>query len=139
MDKNYYVETIQKTATAKEQQIVDIALLSVWGIGCPNCAAHCYVEPIQKTATTEEQQIVDMALFSVWGMGCPNCAARVRNNLLSLNGVVNVEVVHTTGTAGVAFNPNLVKVEMLIDAVASAGNDGRHVYGARLLRREVLL
>jgi len=94
---------------------------------------NCYVEPIQKNATAEERQKIEKALFVVWGMGCPNCAARVRNSLLLLNGVVNAYVDHTAGVAGVIYNPELATVEMLISAVARAGNDGRHEYGARLL------
>ena len=98
---------------------------------------NCYVESIQKTITAEELRNVEMALLSVWGMGCPNCEARVRNSLLSLNGVVNAYVDHTSGIARVAFNPEMANIEMLISAVASAGNDGRHEYGARLLSTEV--
>ncbi len=79
-----------------------------------------------------------MALFTVWGMGCANCAARVRNSLLSLSGVVNVCIDHNAGVAGVVFNPDLATVKMLIDAVANAGRDGRHEYGARLLSWETL-
>ncbi|HLA96845.1 MAG TPA: heavy-metal-associated domain-containing protein [Anaerolineales bacterium] len=94
---------------------------------------NCYVEPIQKNATAEERQKIEKALFVVWGMGCPNCAARVRNSLLLLNGVVNAYVDHTAGVAGVIYNPELATVEMLISAIARAGNDGRHEYGARLL------
>ncbi len=99
---------------------------------------NCYVESVQKIATAEERQTVEMVLFSIWGMGCPNCAARVRNSLLSLNGVVSACVNHTAGIAGVVFNPELATVEMLISAVAYAGNDERHEYGAQLLRWEML-
>ena len=99
---------------------------------------NCYVEPVQKIVTDEERQKVEMALLTVWGMRCPNCAARVRNSLLSLSGVVNVCIDHTVGIAGVVFNPELATVKMLINAVANAGSDGRHEYGARLLSWEAL-
>lgn len=98
---------------------------------------NCYVEPIQKVATPEENRKVEVAFLAVWGMGCPNCAARVRNSLLTLNGVTNASVDHTDGIAEVVFNPELTTAEKLIGAVAHAGNDGRHEYGARLLSREV--
>lgn len=100
---------------------------------------NCHVEPIQKTITAEELQNVEIALLSVWGMGYPNCEARVRNSLLSLNGVVNAYVNHTVGIAGVAFNAEMANLEMLISAVARARNDGRHEYGAQLLSMEVSL
>ena len=99
---------------------------------------NCLVEPIQKTATDEERHKVEMTLLTVWGMACPNCAARVRNSLLPLNGVVNADVDHAAGMAGVAFNPELSSVEMLLSAVDREGNDGRHEYGARLISKELL-
>jgi len=95
---------------------------------------NCYVEPAQKIVTDEERQKVEMALLTVWGMGCPNCAARVRNSLLSLYGVIEAYVDHVFGMAQVVFNPELATVEALLLAVARAGNDGRHEYGAQLLR-----
>ena len=69
-------------------------------------------------------------MLGVRGMGCPNCAARVRNRLLGLKGVTEADVDHFTGTADVEFNPNLVTIATLFDAVAQAGNDGRHRYQA---------
>jgi copper chaperone CopZ len=91
---------------------------------------NCHVEPMQKIATVEEQQATALIMLGVQGMGCPNCAARVRNSLLRLKGVTEADVDHLTGTADVEFNPNLVAVPALLEAVAQAGNDGRHQYRA---------
>ncbi len=90
----------------------------------------CHVEPVQKIATAEEQQATTMVLLGIQGLGCPNCAARVRNSLLGLTGVIEADVDHITGTADVEFNPKLVTNAALFDAVARAGNDGRHRYQA---------
>jgi len=38
MDDNCHVEPIQKVTTADEQKNIELALLSVSGMGCPNCA-----------------------------------------------------------------------------------------------------
>ncbi len=92
---------------------------------------NCHVDPIQKTATSDEQQTVTTALLAVWGMGCPNCAARVRNSLIALTGVVEAYVDHTAGMAQVNFNPNLTNLPALVEAVARAGDDGRHEYRAQ--------
>jgi copper chaperone CopZ len=94
----------------------------------------CHVDPLQKTATPEERQHLSTTALAVWGMGCPNCAARVRNSLLSLNGVVEAYVDHTAGLAQVNFNPNLTNIPALVAAVARAGGDGRHEYRATLIR-----
>jgi len=94
----------------------------------------CHVEPLQKVATDDERSKTPWTLLAVYGMGCPNCAARVRNSLLSLYGVIEAYVDHVFGMAQVVFNPELATVEALLLAVARAGNDGRHEYGAQLLR-----
>ena len=95
---------------------------------------HCHVEAIQKVVAAAEQEHVETVRLAVWGMGCSNCASRVRNSLLSLNGVVYADVDHANGTARVAFNPELASIDALIRAVGHAGNDGRHEYGATLLQ-----
>jgi copper chaperone CopZ len=94
---------------------------------------HCHVEPIQKLTTTDEKTKVELALLAVSGMGCSNCANRVSNSLLSLYGVIDAYVDHTGGIAQVSFNPDLQKIDALINAVSGAGGDGRHKYEARLL------
>ena len=38
MDNHCHVEAIQKVTTTNEQKNVELALLSVSGMGCPNCA-----------------------------------------------------------------------------------------------------
>ena len=38
MDANCYVEPAQKTVAADENQNLAIINLTVWGMGCPNCA-----------------------------------------------------------------------------------------------------
>ncbi|MBI3362269.1 MAG: heavy-metal-associated domain-containing protein [Chloroflexi bacterium] len=96
---------------------------------------NCHVEPIQKVATAEEQQATTTTLLVVWGMGCPNCAARVRNSLISLDGVVEAHVDHMVGLAQVEYNPHLTAIPSLINAVARAGGDGRHEYRAALVNQ----
>jgi copper chaperone CopZ len=93
---------------------------------------NCHVEPITKKPGLDEIQNVQIALLSVWGMGCPNCANRVRNSLISLKGVIDARVDHNIGKAQIAFNPDFVTSDDLIAAIASAGGDGRHEYGAQL-------
>lgn len=95
---------------------------------------NCHVEPIQKAITPEEQSHVEMVRLGIWGMGCSNCANRVRNSLLSVNGVVYADVDHNSGVARVAYNPDLASADALLRAVARAGNDGRHEYGANILQ-----
>lgn len=95
--------------------------------------ATCHVEPLHKIVTNEEQQTTTLIMLGVQGMGCRNCATRVRNSLLALNGVIEAEVDHLTGTAAVEYNPQLVTVGSLCEAVACAGNDGRHQYRAASL------
>ncbi|OGO15904.1 MAG: hypothetical protein A2Z14_15025 [Chloroflexi bacterium RBG_16_48_8] len=93
----------------------------------------CHVEPISKDATDAELAQITYVILAVSGMGCPNCSARVRNSLLSLNGVVDAKVNHASGSAAVLYNPTMTRIENVIQAVAQAGNDGRHRYTAQPL------
>jgi copper chaperone CopZ len=97
---------------------------------------NCHVEPIVKQATPLEQaQLADGHLL-IRGMGCPNCAARVRNSLLSLEGVVDAIVDHNIGAGRVIYNPTLVTSHELEGAVRAAGGDGRHEYSGKLVPAE---
>jgi copper chaperone CopZ len=93
----------------------------------------CYVEPVAKPLDREALSSARAAYLAVSGMGCPNCAARVRNGLLSLEGVLLAEIQLEQGVAATAYDPQRVTVEDLIHAVSQSGNDGRHHYFARLL------
>lgn len=95
---------------------------------------NCHVEPIYKdTVNNEELRNADSALLAVWGMGCPNCATRVRNSLLSLEGVYGVEVYLNMAMAEVSYDSRKVTAQSLVEAVARAGNDGRHEYRAQVI------
>lgn len=91
---------------------------------------HCHVEPVKKEAGPEELTHLQRQQLFIWGMGCPNCVARVRNSLLSLKGVVEAHVDHVSGQGFVLFNPTIASVSTLLEAVARAGSDGRHIYRA---------
>jgi copper chaperone CopZ len=93
---------------------------------------NCHVEPIQKAVLDSVLKNADTALLAVSGMGCPNCAARVRNGLVSLEGVHHAEIYLDTGLTEVYFDGSKITPEMLICAVARAGNDGRHHYEAKV-------
>jgi copper chaperone CopZ len=93
----------------------------------------CYVEPIKKSVPEELLRKADLALLAIAGMGCQNCASRVQNSLLSLEGVYDVDIFLNMAMAEVTFNGQQVSTRMLVDAVAQAGNDGRHNYRAQLI------
>jgi copper chaperone CopZ len=95
---------------------------------------NCYVEPIYKDAVSRQQlEQADQATLAISGMGCPNCATRVRNSLLSLAGVYEVDVYLNMALAEVRYTKAKVLPGKLVDAVTRAGNDGRHEYRAQLL------
>lgn len=98
---------------------------------------NCYVKPVYKDlAPAEQLQKADKATLIVWGMGCPNCATRVRNSLLSLNGVLGVDVYLNMAVAEVSYDREQISPTVFAAAVASAGNDGRHEYRAQLIAME---
>ena len=94
----------------------------------------CYVEPINKTVSEDQLSKVDSsALLTIRGMGCENCATRVRNSLLSLDGVSAAVILLNMGMAEINYDSRKVSPQMLVDAVSRAGNDGRHEYRAELV------
>lgn len=93
----------------------------------------CHVEPVRKKVTSQEQANKISAILAVWGMGCPQCAMRIQNGLISINGVTDAYVDHLAGMAWVVFNPDMVMPDMLINAVAHAGDESQHEYAATLL------
>ena len=98
---------------------------------------NCYVEPIYKNAVSAQQlQQADRATLAIWGMGCQNCVTRVRNSLLATEGVYGVDVYQNMALAEVMYDSKRVLPKQLLEAVAQAGNDGRHKYRAQLLATE---
>ena len=97
-------------------------------------AENCYVEPIYKNSASADQlQKAEIATLAVRGMGCENCATRVRNSLLSLEGVYGVDVYLNMALAEGSCEANKISATELVNAVSGAGNDGRHHYVAELL------
>jgi copper chaperone CopZ len=94
---------------------------------------NCYVEPMNKNSTADQIRNGEYALLKVWGMGCENCVTRVRNSLLSLEGVYGVDVYLNMAMAEVSFDSKKVSAVALVNAVSRAGNDGRHEYRAELV------
>ena len=94
---------------------------------------HCHVPRYTKQIDESDLAHTYSAFLLVQGMGCPNCAMRVHNSLLKLDGVLSVEVDLERALVHVLFNPSRAVVPSLANAVAAAGNDGRHHYTAQLL------
>jgi copper chaperone CopZ len=94
---------------------------------------NCHIEPIQKTALDDVIRNADRILLSISGLGCPNCATRVRNGLLTLDGVHAAEILFNMRMAEVFYDEKKVSIERLVQAVAGAGNDGRHHYQAQVI------
>ncbi len=93
----------------------------------------CRVEPLQKSVRDEDFDEAHMATLAIWGMGCPNCAMRVRNSLLTLDGVVSADIDLERGLAFVDYVPTKTDLHALVLAVSGAGNDGRHNYRAAVI------
>jgi len=98
---------------------------------------NCYVVPIYKNAVSADHlRQADQATLAIWGMGCQNCVTRVRNSLLSLEGVYGVDVYLNMALAEVTYDREKLVPGELVNAIARAGNDGRHEYRAELIAAE---
>ena len=69
-------------------------------------------------------------------MGCENCVTRARNSLLALEGVHGADVFLNMALAEIRYDSKKVSPDVLVNAVTSAGNDGRHNYRAELISAE---
>jgi copper chaperone CopZ len=96
---------------------------------------NCSVEPVEQQVDPAALASAEVAYLAVWGMGCPRCAMRVRDGLLSLDGVLRAEVLLAGGLAVAAYDPARLVADDLVAAVAAVGNDGRHNSQARMLQR----
>ena len=94
---------------------------------------NCYVEPIYKTTSLDQFENAEVAILTVSGMGCESCVTRVRNSLLKLEGVYGVDVFLNMALAEVRYDSKKILADALVNAVTSAGKDGRHNYRAELI------
>lgn len=95
---------------------------------------NCHVEPLDKPVDLNALRKAQVTYFAVSGMGCQTCATRVRNGLLSVEGVLLAEINLDQGTATIAYDPRQTTTERMRQAVTDAGNDGRHHYAAKVIK-----
>lgn len=94
----------------------------------------CDPIPLDQKITSANQQAQWKTVYlGVWGLNCANCAARVHNALLGVDGVTFAVVDHRDGMAQVNYDPALVNLSRLLEAVQQAGGDGIHDYRAQVI------
>ena len=92
----------------------------------------CCVQPIEpKKASTG--RVTSVIRLVIAGIGCPNCATRVRNALVSVDGVAEAHVNLVPSVSRVLYDAERVTTEQLIAAVAGAGQGTHHEYCARTM------
>lgn len=93
------------------------------------CHGRCEVRPLRPNPLPPGTATASVRLL-IGGLGCENCAVRVRNALVSLDGVADALVCLTPPVASVTYDPARVDPEDLVAAVAKAGDGSRHEYSA---------
>lgn len=93
---------------------------------------HCQVEMLEKPYDSQSLDRSVAAYLAIGGMGCEHCANRVNNALLSLESVIAVKIYLAEGMAIVAYQPEQIQPEVLVEAVQKAGQDSNHHYTAEL-------
>ncbi|MBZ0291503.1 MAG: heavy-metal-associated domain-containing protein [Anaerolineae bacterium] len=71
--------------------------------------------------------------LSVWNMDCPECARFLHEGLSQMHGVVLLEVFYRQGVAVVTYDPGLIGVRDIVEAVALIGKNRCHYYGAEII------
>ncbi len=92
----------------------------------------CCVRPIEPKSAPHGLVTAGIRLV-IAGMGCPNCAMRVRNALLSVDGVAEAYVKLVPSVSRVLYDGERVTTEQLIAVVAAAGGGPHHEYCARTM------
>ncbi|MCL2276292.1 MAG: heavy-metal-associated domain-containing protein [Treponema sp.] len=64
---------------------------------------------------------MDKIILKIGGMGCAACSARIEKTLNALGGIETASVNLTAETASVSFNPRILKLQDIKNAVISAG------------------
>ena len=65
--------------------------------------------------------------FSIGGMHCASCAVRVKDALVSVEGVAEAVVNPSTESVYVTYNPQVVSVTQIKDAISKAGYEYRGI------------
>ncbi|HEX2981045.1 MAG TPA: cation transporter [Anaerolineaceae bacterium] len=94
---------------------------------------NCHVDPYQKEVRHEDLEKAEVVYLSVAGMGCPRCALRVQNGLNRLDGVYEAVVSLQLQTAEVYYDPQKVRLDDMVTAVSSAGDEQTHRYRAQVI------
>jgi copper chaperone CopZ len=97
-----------------------------------NMTHDCHVERVEPTTSHPERAVASARLL-VEGMGCPRCAIRVQNALVRLDGVAAAYISLYPPLGTVRYDPERLSVDDLLNAVATAGQDSKHIYLARAL------
>jgi copper chaperone CopZ len=92
----------------------------------------CDVRPIGPKALPAGTVTVPLRLL-VGGMGCEGCTTRVRNALVSLEGVESALVSLIPPMASIRYDPTRLSPEDLVAAVARSAAGNGHQYRAALL------
>lgn len=82
---------------------------------------NCHVEALEKPVDEAMLAKTTATYLAVRGMGCSRCALRVRNSLLSQDGVLQAVVFLKQGIAAAAYDPTRVSSHDLVMAVAVVG------------------
>lgn len=91
----------------------------------------CQVQQIEPKKAPRGRVNASIRLV-IAGMGCPNCARRVRNALVSEEGVGDATVKLIPPVSHVLYDADRVTKERLIAAVGRAGVGTHHQYRASL-------
>lgn len=89
---------------------------------------HCQVDAIEVSPGREGLRETRKVLLSVAGLGCSSCVNRVRNAILRVPGVVQVELALSDGVASVWYRGDSRSREDFVSAVARAGHGTHHSY-----------
>lgn len=93
---------------------------------------NAYQQNVDRTTEKARQTIVT-AYLNVWNMDCPDCVQILRNHLIKMCGMQTVDVLYRQGIVVAVYNPRLVKVDNVLNAIQELGRHTAHFYGAEVI------
>ena len=65
MDENCQVEAFHKTATAEDRRYTTSSVLTVWGMGCPNCGTRVRNSLLSLSGVVEAHILLEAGLVDI--------------------------------------------------------------------------
>ena len=87
------------------------------------------ITPVRKTGGTSGKSVEKT--LKIYGMTCTSCEMRIENRLKKMNGVTGAKVSYNSSDAHITYDPGLVTLDAIIDAIEKLDYRAREKKGGK--------